>query len=115
MTIGHLHVPGFSIDSPDARIAAFCEQWRIVEFAFFGSVVRGEMRVTSDLNVLVSFEVGAHYGMFDIVLMEGELKELLGRDVMILTRRGVELSSNPIRRKEILESAEVVYAKRPRT
>ena len=42
--------------------------------------------------------------------MKSELEALLGRDVDLLTRRGVESSRNPLRRRKILESAEIIYA-----
>jgi predicted nucleotidyltransferase len=43
--------------------------------------------------------------------MENELGEMVGRKVDILTRKGVEASPNYIRRKAILDSAQVIYAK----
>lgn len=44
--------------------------------------------------------------------MAEELSRLLRRPVDILTRSAVERSLNHIRRREILESAEVIYAAR---
>lgn len=48
--------------------------------------------------------------MFDMVRMEQELAVLLGRDVDLLERKTVEQSENYVRRRAILDSAEVVYA-----
>jgi hypothetical protein len=42
--------------------------------------------------------------------MEEELKEIIGREVDLLTRPGVEASRNYLRRKAILDSAKVLYA-----
>ena len=42
--------------------------------------------------------------------MQSELSEIFGRDVDILTRRGVENSRNPIRKKQILSTAQTIYA-----
>ena len=42
--------------------------------------------------------------------MESELSDLFLRDVDLVTRAAIEASRNYIRRKAILESAEVVYA-----
>jgi predicted nucleotidyltransferase len=42
--------------------------------------------------------------------MQDELKEILGRNVDLVSRRGIERSRNKLRRKEILESAEVYHA-----
>lgn len=44
--------------------------------------------------------------------MEQELADLLGRKIDLLSRRAVEHSHNWMRRREILNTAEVVYAAR---
>jgi len=62
------------------------------------------------VDVLVSFEPSAGWTLFDVVRMRDELRGIFGRDVDLLTRRGVEMSRNPYRKDSILSSAEVVYA-----
>jgi predicted nucleotidyltransferase len=94
---------------PMDEIRAFCAKWQIVEFALFGSVLRDDFRLDSDVDVLVTFAPEAHWGLRFIV-MHDELEAILGRPVDLLTRRAVEHSHNSIRRKEILGTAEVVYA-----
>jgi len=94
------------------KIAEFCRRWKIIEFAFFGSVLRADFGPESDVDVLVTFAPDARWTLFDHVDMEDELRAILGRDVDLVTRRSVERSPNYIRRKAILESAEVVYASR---
>jgi hypothetical protein len=42
--------------------------------------------------------------------MEDELARILGRPVVLVSRRGIERSRNPFRRRAILESARVVHA-----
>jgi hypothetical protein len=42
--------------------------------------------------------------------MQEELKEIVGRSVDLVSRRGIERSRNVIRKKAILDSAEVYYA-----
>jgi predicted nucleotidyltransferase len=42
--------------------------------------------------------------------MERELAKIVGRPVDLVSRKAVEQSHNWIRRKAILESAEVLYA-----
>ena len=95
---------------PKEKIADFCRRWKIIEFALFGSVLRGDFRPESDIDVLVTFAPDARWSLFDHVEMQDELKALFGRNVDLVSRRGIERSRNPIRRKEILESAEVIYA-----
>ena len=41
--------------------------------------------------------------------MESELKEMFGREVDLVTRRGIESSPNYLRRNAIIEPAEIIY------
>jgi predicted nucleotidyltransferase len=90
-------------------IAEFCRRWTVTELALFGSVLRDDFQPDSDVDVLVSFAPGAHRSLFDLARMQEELKGLLGHEVDLLTRRGVEASQNWLRRQAILSSAQVVY------
>jgi hypothetical protein len=98
------------IDIPEERIAEFCEKWQIQEFALFGSVLSDDFKPNSDLDVLVTFHENAKPTLFDVVRMEKELIELFGREVDLVSRRGLEFSRNYLRRNAILSSAETVYA-----
>jgi predicted nucleotidyltransferase len=42
--------------------------------------------------------------------MRGELEGIFGRRVDLVSRRGIESSRNQIRKRAILDSAEVVHA-----
>jgi predicted nucleotidyltransferase len=97
------------ITIPRDKLADFCRRWKIMEFALFGSVLRDDFRPDSDIDVLVTFAPDARWGLFALYDMEQELKSLFGREVDLLTRRGVEMSRNPIRRKAILQSAQVIH------
>jgi hypothetical protein len=61
------------------------------------------------VDVLVTFAPEAHRTLFDLVHMQDELREILGREVDLVSRRGIESSPNYIRRKAILSSAEVIH------
>ena len=98
------------LQMPSAELAAFCERWQIAESALFGSVLRDDFGPESDIDVLVSFLPDAEHGLFDMVNMEEELGQLLGRKMDLVSRRGIERSRNYIRRRAILDSAEVIYA-----
>ncbi len=98
------------IDIPGKKIAEFCEKWEIGEFALFGSVLSEDFCSDSDIDVLVTFSENAKHTLFDLVNMENELKEIFGRKVDIVSRRGIESSRNYFRRNAILNSAEAVYA-----
>lgn len=97
------------ITIPQEQVAAFCLRWQIAEMAFFGSVLRDDFRPDSDIDVLVRFDPEARHTLFDMVHMQDELQSILGRKVDLVSRRGIEGSRNFIRKKTILESAEVIY------
>ena len=97
-------------DLPQAEISEFCRRWQVSELALFGSVLRDDFGPESDLDVLITFSPDADWGLLDHYQMEQELVTLLGRDVDLLTRRAVEQSRNWLRRREILSTAQVVYA-----
>lgn len=98
------------IDIPQDKIAAFCKRWQIEELALFGSVIRDNFSPDSDIDVLVRFDPKARPTLLDIARMQDELTRLFGRQADLVERTAVETSRNYIRRKAILESAEVVYA-----
>ena len=89
------------------RIAAFCYRWKIAEFSLFGSVLREDFRPDSDIDVLIEFAPDAAWSLFDRVDMIDELKAIFGRDVDLVSKRGLR---NPFRRKAILSTRQVIYA-----
>jgi hypothetical protein len=91
------------------RIKEFCERWKISEIALFGSVLRDDFRPDSDVDVLITFGPDSKVSLFDLSEIEDELTDIIGRKADLTMRRGIERSSNRIRRKAILSSAEVIY------
>jgi predicted nucleotidyltransferase len=100
------------ITIPTAKIASFCDRWKVTELALFGSILRGDFGPDSDIDLLVSFAPDARWSLFDLVAMQRELQAVLGREVDLVERGAVERSENYIRRKSILSNLEVVYAAR---
>ena len=92
---------------PRKKIADFCKRWSITEFSVFGSVLRDDFRPDSDVDVLVSIDPKAHIGLFEIVDMQIELETIFKRPVDLVEKEGLR---NPYRRREILRTAQVVYA-----
>jgi len=112
MKIVQQRTPGMNFQIPidHQRIEEFCQKWKISELALFGSALRDNFSPDSDYDFLVRFAPEADWSLLDHVQMETELKELLGREVDLVSRRAIEQSRNWIRRKAILDSAEVIYA-----
>jgi len=99
--------PRIEIDR--SLIAAFCRKWKSNEFSLVGSVLRDDFGPASDVDVLVGFEPAAEWSLLDLVDMREELRAIFQRPVDLLTRRGVEASSNPLRRRAILSEAERIH------
>ena len=66
---------------------------------FFGSLVRGDATECSDVDVLVDVEQGR--SLLDIGALSEDLKTLLGREVDIVTERGLR---ERIRRRVLQEA-----------
>src|ERR1700761_6480674 len=95
------------IPIPLERIAEFCKKWSVREFAIFGSVLREDFGLDSDVDILVELEVNHTLSLFDWADMREELVKIFGRDVDLISKKGLK---NPIRRREILRTARVLYA-----
>ena len=91
------------------EIIDYCQRWKIAELAVFGSVLRDDFKLNSDIDILVAFEADARWTLLDHVQMQDELGALFGREIDLVSRRGLENSRNLIRREAILNSAEVIY------
>lgn len=99
----------FKFQLPQQALIEFCQRWKIKELYFFGSVLREDFRPDSDIDVMVTFQADANWGLLEFVRMKRELKTLLGREVDLITKKSIEQSSNWIRRQEILGTAQPVY------
>jgi predicted nucleotidyltransferase len=100
------------IPIPTERLNEFCRRWKIAELRVFGSALRQDFRSDSDLDLLVRFTSDADWSLMDHVAMEEELSGIVGRTVDLVSERAIQRSSNWIRRKAILESAEPYFASR---
>ncbi len=89
---------------PHQRIAEFCAKHHIARLRLFGSVLRDDFAPTSDIDVLVEFEPG-HTPAWEIVDIQDELSEILGRPVDIVNPKYLL----PRLRQRILESAVTEY------
>jgi uncharacterized protein len=101
----------FAIDVPMKEIAAFCQRWKVTEFALFGSILRDDFRPDSDVDVLLTFESKATWSLMDVVDVRDELQTIFKRKVDIVERPILEKHYNYMLRKAILGTAQVVYVR----
>ena len=97
----------FGIEIPTERLLEFCRKWKVAELALFGSVLRDDFSPESDVDVLVELAPNHGLSLFDWVEMIDELKAIFGREVDLVSKRGLR---NPFRRHRILSTREVIHA-----
>ena len=88
-------------------LTALCQRRQIRRLSLFGSVLNGNDRPDSDVDLLVEFEPGGTPGLLGLAAIETELSALLGgRRVDLRTEQ--DLSRHF--RAEVTRSAKVQYA-----
>ena len=93
------------VEISQQALAEFCQRNRIRRLALFGSILRDDFRLDSDVDVLVEFEPGSTPGLA-FFTMEAELSNILGRKVDLNTPGFL----SKYFRDEVLREAEVLYA-----
>jgi predicted nucleotidyltransferase len=92
---------------PKEKIEEFCLRWKVVEFSLFGSVLRDDFDLDSDVDILVSLSGDADLDLYDWITMIEELEEIFGREVDLVEKSSLR---NPFRRHAILNNREIIYA-----
>ncbi len=62
-----------------AKIVPVLKKYGVVRAGLFGSVVRGEAKKKSDIDILVEFESKAKMSLLDFVGLKLELEGILGK------------------------------------
>jgi predicted nucleotidyltransferase len=82
-----------------------CRQNDVSMVGVFGSMVRGEAKKKSDIDLIIRFS--KRKSLLAVVRLERELSEALGRKVDLLTEGVI----SPHLREQILKEMQVVYEK----
>lgn len=96
------------IDVTLGDVTELCRKWGIVRLELFGSALRDDFDPESDIDLLYTVDEDVRWG-FEFVALCEELEALFGREVDLISRRAIEQSTNPIRRRAILSSARTIY------
>ena len=80
------------------------------ELAIFGSALREDSPQDSDADIMISFKPENQWGLFDLVNMENELKTMIGKEIVLVEKNAVVNSDNYIRRKGILDGAQIIFS-----
>ena len=90
---------------PQDKIADFCQKNHIVTMSLFGSVLTDQFTPTSDVDFLVEFQLGYIPTLFDVVNMEEDLSNIIGRPADLRTARGLSRYF----RDDVLAKAQRIY------
>lgn len=100
-------MPNLVIELPIVKIQAYCKTQPIKRLLLFGSLLKGNTSLESDVDLLVEFAPDAQIGYFRLGEIQETLKQLVGREVDLLTPNAL----SDYFRQDILESAQVIYEK----
>lgn len=90
------------------QIVPILKRQGVTKAALFGSIVRGEAKKKSDIDILVNLR--RDKTLLDLVGLKLELEEKLGRKVDVLTYDGI----HPLLKDKILSEQKIIYEKRKR-
>jgi len=91
----------------EKAIASIAARYAIKELAVFGSILGELFTENSDIDLLITFNGMTHPSLFDLAELKSEFENVLGRPVDIVEKDAIR---NPFRKKEIIETAKVLYA-----
>ena len=90
---------------PASELSVFCHRHGIRSLALFGSVLHGNARAGSDVDLLVEYDPQQKVGLFAMTQMEAELSALFGQPVDLRTAHDL----SPYFRDSVLAEARVLY------
>jgi hypothetical protein len=76
--------------------------------AVFGSVVRGEQKKTSDIDIAIEFDKNKQKSLFDLVHVENELTQMFNKKVDL----GIFSSLSPYVVDDVRREMRVIYEER---
>ena len=91
------------------ELEKFCQRWQVIRREIFGSAIRDDFNEKSDIDLLVEYHPDFHRTLADMEEMQIEIEEIFQRPVDLITKKSIERSLNPYKRKNILSQAVVLY------
>lgn len=95
-----------TVQDISAKIIHTLKSQGVLKAALFGSVVTGEAKESSDVDILVKFD--SRKSLLDLVRLQFMLEDKLGRKVDLLTYDSI----HPLLKDIILNEQRVIYEKR---
>lgn len=95
-----------TVQDISAKIIPTLKRQGVTRAALFGSVVTGEVKKKSDVDILVDFS--NRKSLLDLVRLQFILEDKLGRKVDLLTYNSI----HPLLKDIILKEQKIIYEKR---
>lgn len=95
-----------TIEAIKKQIVPILKSQGVTKAALFGSVVRGEAKKNSDIDILVKLK--GNKTLLDLVGLKLKLEDELGKKVDVLTYGGI----SPYLKDIILNEQKIIYEKR---
>lgn len=92
------------VSPPDLQ--RICEESEVAELSLFGSALRADFHMNSDVDLLVAFLPGTKVGFLHLAKLQRRLGELFGRRVDLVPKLGLK----PLVAEDVLPAARVLYA-----
>lgn len=94
------------IDIPQDRLAEICRRYGVKRLSLFGSILTDRFGPQSDVDMLVEFLPATRVTLLDMVGLETELSDLVGRKVDLRTAEDLSRYF----RDRVLREARLQYA-----
>ncbi len=96
----------YKIIIPKDKVILFCQKYHISKMSLFGSILTDQFTPARDVDFLVEFELKHIPTLFDVVVMEEELSEIIGRQADLQTEKGISRYF----RDDVITRAKVIYS-----
>ena len=107
MTVAMSKMMSNGIFVSEEELITIAKKYKISKLEAFGSVLRADFSPDSDIDLLITFNDDENISLFDLMDLESELSDIFNRPVDIIEPAAL---TNPIRRKNILATSELLYA-----
>jgi len=99
-----LLINGITITENDINFIV--KKYNVKELSIFGSSIREDFKITSDIDLLIEFNDSQNISLYDLLDIQEFFEKITKRSIDIVEPAGL---TNPYRKEGILKSKEILY------
>ena len=99
-----LLINGITITENDINFIV--KKYNVKELSIFGSSIREDFKITSDIDLLIEFNDSQNISLYDLLDIQEFFEKITKRSIDIVEPAGL---TNPYRKEAILKSKEILY------